>query len=138
MRPMEDVNLWKTVDTIVANKELEMYLGGQPKIVGELKNGYLLIEVSNKDQAAKIQPIIRLNNVNIMVQKHSTLNYTKGTIKSKLYIDTDDTTLLAEMKEDKVIDLYKVQRKEQRQYIKTGTMILTFDACNLPSHVKIG
>ena len=43
-----------------------------------------------------------------------------------------------EMKEYKVIDLYKVQKKEQGQYIKTGTMILTFVACYLPSHVKIG
>ena len=83
MRLMEDINLWKRVDTIAANTELEMYLKGQPKKVNELKNGHLLIEVSNKEQATKIQQIKRLNKVNVMVQKHGTLNYTKGIIRSK-------------------------------------------------------
>ena len=72
-----------------------------------------------------------------MVQKHSTLNYTNGTIRSKRYIDTDDDALISEMK-DHVIDLYNFQRKEQGEYVKTGTMLHTFDWCNLPSHVKIG
>ena len=57
MRPMEDENLWKTVDIIAANKELEMYLKGPPKKVRELKNGSLLIEVKSKEQATKIQQI---------------------------------------------------------------------------------
>ena len=65
-----------------------------------------------------------------MVQKHSTLNYTKGTIRSKRYIDIDDNTLIAEMKKDHAVDLYKAQRKELREILKTGAMILAFDTCN--------
>ena len=73
-----------------------------------------------------------------MVQKDCTLNYTNETIRSRSYIDADDDTLISEIKENHVIDLYKVQRKEQGEYVKTGTMILTFDRCDLPTHVKIG
>lgn len=58
-----------------------------------------VIEVSSKDKAAKIQQI-QLLNVNLMVQKPNTLNYTKGTTKRKLYKDTKDSILSAEMKED--------------------------------------
>ena len=72
-----------------------------------------------------------------MVKKHNSLNYAKGSIGSKRYIDTDYDTLIAKM-EDHVVDLYKVQRKELGEFVKTGTMILTFDTCNLPSHFKIG
>lgn len=72
------------------------------------------------------------------MQKYSTLSYVKDTIKSKLYIYTIDDNPLLEIKEDKVINLYKVQRKEQGQYVKPGTSILTFDGCNLPRYVKIG
>ena len=136
MRPM--VNLWKAVDTIAANIELEMYFKGPPKKVSELNNGHLLIEVTNKKQAIKIQQIKIINRVKVMVQNHSMLNYTKRTIRRKHYIDTDGDTLISEVKEDHIIDLYKVQRKEQREYVKIGTMILTFDRCNLPTHVKIG
>ena len=101
---MEDIKFWKAEDTIAANKELEKYLKGRPKYVSELKNESLLIEVISKEQANKILHIKRLNNVKVMVQIYSALNYTKRKIRSRRYIDTEDDILLEEMKEDKVID----------------------------------
>ena len=138
MKPMDDINLWKTVDTIAANKELVKYLKGNPIRVTELKNGSLLIEVANSDQANKIKQIKRLNNVNVTVIPHSSLNYTKGTIRCKRFIEIPDETLIEEMKEESVIDVYKIKRKERGELVCTGTIILTFDRCNLPSHIKIG
>ena len=49
MKPMEDVNLWKAVDTIAANKQFGMYIKGPPKKVSKLKNGSLPVEVNNKE-----------------------------------------------------------------------------------------
>ena len=138
MKPMNDINLWKSVDTIAANKELVKYIKGIPRKVSELKNGSLLIEVATKDQANKIKQIKRLNNVNVTVIPHSTLNYTKGTIRCKRFIDIPEETLIEEMKEENVIDIYKVKRKEQNELVSTGTMILTFDRCTLPTHINIG
>ena len=138
MKANNEVNLWKTVNTITANKELEKYIKGTPKRVTELKNGTLLIEVNNKEQATKIQQIKYLNNVSVSVIEHSTLNFTKGTIRCKRFAEVSDDVLLEELRNASVTELYKIKRKEGNELKPTGTIILTFDKCNLPSHVKIG
>ena len=138
IKPYEDINLWKTVDTIKANRELENYIKGPPNRVTELKNGSLLVEVKTKEQANKIKAIKQINKVKVTVIEHSSLNYTKGTIRCKRFIDVPDETLIEEMKEYKVIDIYKIKRKEQNDLVCTGTIILTFDTCTLPSQIKIG
>ena len=50
----------------------------------------------------------------------------------------DDDTLISETNEDHVIDLCKGKLKEPGECVKTGTMILTFDRCNLLSHLRKG
>ena len=68
MKAIGDINLWKEADIIKANKELERYLKGAPKRITELKNGALLIEVNNKEQANRIRQIKYLNNLNVSWQ----------------------------------------------------------------------
>lgn len=83
-RPMMDINLWKQpVDTIAANKGLEKYLKWRPITMSELKNVSLLIKVISKEHSNKILQLKRLNNVKVIVQRHSTLNYTKETMKCR-------------------------------------------------------
>ena len=50
--------------------------------------------------------------MDVTVSEHSTLNFTKGTIHSKRFIDTDDETLLNELKKYDVTDLYKMKLKK--------------------------
>ena len=138
MKATSDINLWKTTDTIQANRELEKYLKGSPKKVTELKNGSLLIEVNSKEQATKIKQITNLTNINVIVQEHSTLNYTKGTIRCTRFVDVSEDILIEELNQYKVTEVYKIKRKQQNELINTGTMILTFDRCTLPSNIKIG
>ena len=99
----------ENVDTIKANRELEIYLKGSPKKMSELKNGSLLIEVDSKEQATKIMQIKCLNNINVMVKKHSSLNYTKGTIRCKKFIDVAEEILVEELKHAKVMEVYKIK-----------------------------
>ena len=138
MKAINEINLWKEVDVIAANKELEKYIKGTPKRITELKSGAILIEVSNKEQANKITQIKYLNNIKVMVQTHSSLNSTKGTIRCNRFIDTPEDTLLEELKCYDVTEVYKIKRKEQDRLVNTGTIVLTFDRCALPTNVKIG
>ena len=62
------------------------------------KKASILIQVVNKDQAHKIKQIKRLDNVEVTAKKHSTLNFTEGTIHSKKSVYTEDDTLLSELK----------------------------------------
>ena len=51
--------------------------------MSELKNVSLLIKVISKEHSNKILQLKRLNNVKVIVQRHSTLNYTKETMKCR-------------------------------------------------------
>ena len=68
MKAHDECNLWKASETIIANRELKRYLKGAPKTVTELKNGSLLIEVTNREQAIKVKQITHLNNINVIVK----------------------------------------------------------------------
>ena len=100
-------------------------------------NGTLLIQVANKDQAEKIKHMKRINNVEVTVKEHSTLNFAKWTMHSKRFVDTEDDTLLSELKKYDITEIYKIKRNESNILVNTGTMILTFDRCVLLNYVKI-
>ena len=97
--------------------------------MSELKNGSLIIEVDSKEQATKIMQMTCLNNVK--VKEHSSLNYTKGTIRYKRFIDVAEDILVEELKHAKVTEVYKIKKKQQNEFVNTGTMILV--ACSLLS-----
>ena len=138
MKANDECNIWKTADTIIANREVEKYLKGSPRKVMELTNGSLLVEVASGDQATKIKQIKSLNNISVTIQEHSTLNYTKGTIRCRRFIDVPEDTFIEELKLYNVRDMYKIKRRQQSQLINIGTIILTFYRCTLPNNVKIG
>ena len=130
--------LWKVIDTIKANRELLNLLKGRPKRISELRNGDILIEVANNDQSNRIRQIQKLNGHKINVSEHKTLNYTKGTIHSKRFCELDETSLIEELSQSQVTDIYKMKRKENGNLVNTGTMILTFAHYCLPKQVFIG
>lgn len=132
-----EINIWKEVDTIKANRELERILKGPPKRITELLNGTLLIEVANFTQSQKIVQINKLDNTDVETVEHNSLNFTKGTIRSERYAELDDDILLDELSKYGVTEIYKIKKRSGDSLINTGTIILTFDRCELPPSVKI-
>ena len=55
-----------TANTIKANQDLEINLGGEPKRVAELRNGALLVEVQNEQQRRKNKTIKKLHTINVI------------------------------------------------------------------------
>jgi len=138
LKESNDENLINKVNTIKANKDLETHLRGVPDKVTELRNGSLLIKVKDRDQSTRIKQIKRLDGIPVTVSEHGSLNYTKGTIRSKRYVELPETTLVEELTQSNVTEVYKMKRKIDGQLVNTGTIVLTFDRCTLPQSVKIG
>ena len=110
------MNLYgRNSNTIEANRELIRIIKGEPKRTTELKNGSLLIEVINKEQSIKIKQIRKLNNLDVVVNEHNTLNSTKGTIYSPRFVSMDDDELLEDLAKYNVTELYKIKKKTNNE-----------------------
>ena len=132
-------NLWSTIDTIKANQDLKKSLGGNPRNVSELRNGTILVETENQIQSNKIMQLKTLAETQVQIAEHPNLNFSKGTIRAgEWFRNYDDDILKHELAQCGVVDLYKMKRKVEGSLKDTGTIILTFEGCNLPDSVKIG
>ena len=134
----DGIKLMDKIDAIRANYDLERGLRGSPKKVSELRSGSLLIEVATLDQSTRIKQIRKIDNVEVEVQEHATLNKTRGTIFSKRYAELPDERLFPELAKYDVTAIYRAKRKVNEQQVLTGLIVLTFDRCELPPEVKIG
>ena len=92
IRDAEGENLWEKLETIYANRELEKALKGEPKRITELRNGSILVEVLNNEQSTRIRQIQKLNNIKVIVEEHGSLNFTKGTIFSRRFVEINVET----------------------------------------------
>ena len=111
---------------------------GEPKNLTEQRNGSILIEVANQEQSARIRQLRALNSKQVTVEEHHFLNFTRGTIHSKRFINKEEDELLQELANQNVTKIHKVKRKINSSLELTGTMVLTFDSCTLPEKVKLG
>ena len=55
------------IDVIKANKQMSEQIKGKPRKVTELRDGSLLVEVSNEQQSKLIQSIVKLDETKVTV-----------------------------------------------------------------------
>ena len=134
--PDEGENL-STANTIMANQDLDIKLGGEPKRVAELRNGALLVEVQNEQQSIEIKTIKKLHTINVIATEHNTVNKSKGTI---YYENKPQFMELEILRTDKfnITDILHFKTKIRGKSVYTDLYILTFDSYKIPSAVKIG
>lgn len=127
------------INVIKANRELIKGLNGtKPKKVDELRDGSLLVEISNEEQSTLVTKITRLDNMRVKVTEHSYLNQTKGTIYYRNRCKYTDSEILEELASSNVANVYRTSRKIDGQQILNNIYILTFNSCHLPEDVNIG
>jgi len=131
-------NLINKIDTITANRQLEAQLHGAPDKVTEMRNGSLLIKVKNVEQSNNIKLLRGLDGTDVAITEHGSLNFTKGTIRSRRYVDVADDRLMEQLRTQDVTEIYRMKKKINNEFVHTGTIVLTFDRYTLPDTVKIG
>ena len=126
------------LDVIKANKELNKTLRGKPKRVSELRDGSLLIEVSNEEQSREIKKLKTLDSIPVSVADHQHLNQIKGTIRYRNLPKYTDQNILKELEDQHVSDIYHITKKVNGINTSTNIYIVTFNACELPAEITIG
>ena len=106
--------------------------------VTELRSGDLLVKTHNKKSAEKFIKANFVDIVPITVTYHKTLNSSQGRIYSRNIINISEAELIESLKDQKVIEVRKIMKKENDALLATGAAILTFDLINRPDKINIG
>ena len=102
------------------------------------RSGHLLIEADQKQSADKLLQMKTIHKTQITVEKHRTLNISKGIFHCEYLQDMTNEDICNELQNQNVTEVYRIQKREGDNKVPTDTFIVTFETSNLPKEVKIG
>ena len=100
-----------------------------------MRDGSLSVEARTNAQVAEIRCLTQINDLSIKVEKHATLNTSKGVVTCRDFLDDDIASIKNVFAAEGVIDIRRISRKENGILIPTSSVILTFDNPTLPSRL---
>ena len=109
-------------------------LAGEPKSVKKLRNGSLLVECSTEAHSTCLLRSTTLSNVPIKVSPHSSLNSSKGVVRSRDLEGIEDNEICKHLSSQNVTYVKRINLCK----FPTNTLILTFDRPILPKSIKAG
>ena len=124
------------INVIATDKDLKKQIG-TPKKIAQLSNDSLLIETLSKAQSEKVAAIKSLNELAVTVEKHKSLNYVKGTLKSDTLTNSTEEEILEVLKNQGVIKVERMKTRRDGNLINTNRYILTFQRTELPPMIQI-
>ncbi|XP_041368572.1 uncharacterized protein LOC121382919 [Gigantopelta aegis] len=113
-------------------------LAGEPKNVKKMKNGSLLVECSTWTHSRCLLKLTVLCNVPVKVSPHSSLNSSKGVIRSKDLEGVSEDEITENLSPQGVTSVRRIKIRRNNELVPTNTLILTFDKPTLPESVKAG
>ncbi|XP_073821267.1 uncharacterized protein [Musca autumnalis] len=138
MSRIESEETLKGVSPFLIKKIIDCVCG-EIEMCQKLRSGDLLIKTKTATQATKLIQIITLTpDIKVKVTEHSYLNYTKGVIYSNGLRGISEEEILAELKQQNVIEVKKILKKVEEELVETGLVIITFSTITLPDSLKIG
>ena len=124
------------INIIATDKDLKQKIG-IPKKITKLANDSLLVVTKSKTQSDKLTTITSLNNLAVIVEKHKSLNYVKGTLRSDSLTNSSEDEILDVLKNQGVIKVERMKTRRNGQLIDTNRYILTFQRTELPPMIQI-
>lgn len=127
-----------SVSPFLVMKVIE-HAAGKPKTTKLMRDGSLLIHTTSKKQAQQLYKLKQLSeDISVKVYDHPTLNTTKGTIFCRDILMVSDEEIIEGLQEHHVSDVHRMKRRVGDKLVETGLFVLTFDLCQLPTHVDAG
>ena len=130
-------------NAVVVEKAIKGIAGTQVHVT-YLSSGHLLMETENSTYSKNLIKATKFGNIDVVVEPHFNLNSSKGVIFADCMIDTitkrpmNNEQILEDLKDQGVIEVYRVISRRQGVSLPTNTIILTFDRPNLPDTIKYG
>lgn len=133
-RADESTSNFDKISPFVISKQL-FGLVGNLKSIKKIKEG-LLVETVSELQALKLLKTQRLGTYNVQVSAHRTLNYSKGVVTCRDFLNCTIEEILEELRSEGVMEVRRIRRKSEGIFVDTSSHILTFNRPKLPVKIK--
>lgn len=135
-------NPGQTMDKIspfTIKKTIDQF-AGSPKSIRRLQDGSLLVETTTHAQAEKMYKMEKMNDIQITVSEHPTLNTSKGTVYCRDFNYLSDDEILAGLEETNqhVKEIVRLKRKINNELVDSGLYIVTFNLPIVPTTLYAG
>lgn len=132
-RPLPD-------DPFIVGISVEKAAGGPIEGAStEARGTRYMLKVRSQVQADRLLKLSMLmDGTEVIIREHPTLNISRCVISCFELTRLEEKTILERLGNQGVIRVQRITRKENGTPINTAALILTFNRCNYPLHVKVG
>ncbi|XP_055605677.1 uncharacterized protein LOC129753854 [Uranotaenia lowii] len=109
---------------------------GEVESVKKINGGSLLVQAKNIRQANKLLNLTVMQDMEIIVEEHRSLNKIKGVITCGDLKNASEEEILAELKSQGVCEVKIIKRKVDGKLTDTNSFILTFNSTTLPETIR--
>ena len=113
-------------------------LAGEPKQVRKLRSGDLLVEVTRQSHSSNLLRSTSFAGVPVKVEAHTSLNTSKGTIRSRDLENCSEKEILENLSGQGVREVKRFTFRKNGQVMNSLTLLLTFSSPTLPKEVRAG
>ena len=127
------------LNIFAVDRAIRDHLGSEPAKITPHRDGNFLIEVSSRQQSDKLKLLTKLVGEGVKVDKHKTLNTSRGVITSPLLRGLSEEDVVDGLKDRGVIGAYRITRRapDGEGTLPTDSLVLTFDQTTLPDSLRI-
>ena len=113
-------------------------LAGEMKSVKRIKSGRLLVECNKQNHSKCLLKSKIMCNIHITVSAHTSLNSSKGVIRSRDLEGVGEDEMLDNLSSQGVSAVKRIHIRRNNELVPTNTFILTFSKPLLPESIKAG
>ena len=127
----------KSVSACHFARDLQQQIG-EVQSVNRQRNGTLLLQGCSDSQIAKIMSLKCIAGLQVKVEVHPTLNLCKGVVTHEDFASESKEDLKSFFEPEGVVNVHRIRRKVNGNFVQSTTLILTFNKPSLPDLIRCG
>ncbi|XP_055590314.1 uncharacterized protein LOC129759678 [Uranotaenia lowii] len=141
IKPTDGSSL-KDVSPFLLTRTIESCAGKMLQAWMNNRVGEFCVQVQNRTCENKLLKLTRVDtgssSIPVQVKSYDNLNQSKIVISCQQLIDSDEEEILQELKDQNVVAVYRIKRKEKENLVNTPALVLTVDSKCPPEYIKLG
>lgn len=135
----EGSNSFKSISPFFIKTVIKKILGNDPKQCVKLRNGCLLVETINLEQANRLIKLIQFGPSMPVKVSESSMNQSKGVFYNMELTRIQDEEILRELQEFHVKEIKRFKKKDSNgNMMDSGLFLITFSRSTLPEFIYLG